>query len=141
VDTVFDPCSPLTIMPGSDTQAHEIQGIEDAILAWDRVLPTRIDIGDPVDDSPVISIYFDPGDTFYRALYLDKRGEILVSRDRLSADDLGLAIAHELGHAFGLLHVSKDERPSVMNVGNLEFLPSAEDSHLVSDLWAACADD
>lgn len=112
--------------------------IEDAVLSWGLVLPTRIDVGAAVDDSPALPIFFEPGNTFYRALYLDKRGEILISRERLENDHLSLAIAHELGHAFGLLHISEDDRASVMNIGNLTVTPNNEDGLAVGAFWPAC---
>ena len=138
IDTTFDPCSPLTIVPGSNSEPHELQSIEDAILAWNQVLPTRIEIGPPLGAGGELRILFEPGNTYFRAIYLDKPGKILISRENLAAKDLPLAIAHELGHAFGLWHVPIEERASIMNVGNLDLVPGPEDAFAVSALWDSC---
>lgn len=141
IETTFDPCSPLAIVTGDGTEPHEVQSVEEAVIAWAQVLPTQIEVVAPdaaTDAAAAIDIRFDSGDTFYRALYLDSIGVIRVSRDRLAVDDLPLAIAHELGHAFGLLH--EDGRESVMNVGNLEIAPTPEDAAAVRALWDSCGD-
>jgi hypothetical protein len=143
IDITFDPCSPLTIVPGADTEQHELQSIEEALVAWDRVLPTRISVGTAAGGDGEIGdgelpISFEDGDTFYRAIYFDKWGEILISREKLAPEDYALAVAHELGHAFGLFHVPAQERASIMNVGNLDIVPSADDAFAVSALWDSC---
>lgn len=141
VDVTFDPCSPLTLVPGGDVEAPEVQGVADAVAAWGAVLPVTIEVGEVGDwpaDGPALAITFESGDTPYRAMYWDTLGEISISREHLAPGDYGLAIAHELGHAFGLLHVSPDDRASVMNVGNLEVAPTADDAAAVRALWASC---
>lgn len=139
VETVYDPCSPLSIAVLGETGAAEVGGVEGAIAAWMRVLPTQITIGATPGAADVLPIRFESGDTFYRAIYWDAFGEISVSRDRLDPDDYALAIAHEMGHAFGLLHVDKSERASVMNVGNLVIEPNDEDAAAIRALWDACS--
>lgn len=140
VDTSFDPCSPLTIVPGSELRPQERESIQSAIDAWSTVLPTEITVSADPGDGPILYINFDE-DSFYRAIYFDKVGEIWINRKRLEEDDFALAIAHELGHAFGLLHTAADERVSVMNVGNLATPPTLEDARAVSELWEACVRD
>jgi predicted Zn-dependent protease len=49
-------------------------------------------------------------------------------------------IAHELGHAFGLVHVSPDTRPSVMNPGNTTVAPNDGDRAALEALWGTCGD-
>lgn len=137
IATVYDPCSPLAIDVAQDITAAERQGIDGAIAAWAHVLPTRIAIGG-AGTANVLPIRFEPGDTFYRAIYWDSFGLISIGRDRLAPEDYALAIAHEMGHAFGLLHVAKADRASVMNVGNLEVVPNDEDAAAVRALWATC---
>jgi hypothetical protein len=154
IDTTFDPCSPLTIAvrfdtSDIDTSDDELQSVDAAIASWAQVLPTRIarvreeesrgEEGRDEENSDGLKIVFESGDSFYRAIYFDKRGEILVNRGSLTLDEMPLAIAHELGHAFGLLHVAASERRSVMNVGNLDIAPDSEDASNVSALWDACS--
>ena len=140
VELVYDPCSPLTIAVEADVGAAEVLGVEGAILAWKGVLPARIVIGAGPQAADVLPIYFQPGDTFFRGIYWDGPGEIAIGRDRVDPADYPLAIAHEMGHAFGLLHVSKADRLSVMNVSNLEVAPNEEDAAAVRALWATCRD-
>lgn len=45
--------------------------------------------------------------------------------DALDGDAAAIAIAHELGHSIGLVHVT--DRGSVMNPGNLTIAPTAAD--------------
>lgn len=138
----FDPCSPLSIVPDPQSETREVEAIEEALAYWEDVLPVRAQVGEPAPaQEGELAILFEGGDTFYRALYLDKRGEIAISREALVPEDYSLAIAHELGHAFGLFHVPLDQRPSVMNVGNLEVAPTEEDAREVSDLWEACSEE
>jgi hypothetical protein len=140
IDTIFDPCSELTVVAAEGTEPHELASIEEAVLVWDQVLPTEIAVGSSADAAGTLAIHFDSGDTFYRAIYFDALATIRVSRDKLAPEDYPIAIAHELGHAFGLFHVDSDERESVMNAGNLEILATRADADEVRALWAACAD-
>lgn len=139
VDVMYDPCSPLTISVAPDLGADEASGVQAAIEAWARVLPVAITIGTGPRADAVLPLHFETGDTFYRAMYWDKQGTISISRDHLAPAEYGIAIAHELGHAFGLLHVDPDERPSVMNVGNVEVAPNEADAAAVRALWTSCS--
>ena len=144
IATTFDPCSPLTIAvrfdaSDAETSDAELQSVDAAIASWAQVLPTEISLVRDEGNSEGLKIAFESGDSFYRAIYFDRRGEILVNRNSLSLDEMPLAIAHELGHAFGLLHVSAEVRPSVMNVGNLDVVPNNDDASGVRDVWDACS--
>lgn len=139
IDTTFDPCSPLTIVARFDTLDDELQSVDAAIASWTQVLPTRISLARDEENSEGLKIAFESGDSFYRAIYFDRRGEILINRGALTLEEMPLAIAHELGHAFGLLHVSAEERLSVMNVGNIDVVPNRDDASSVSAVWDACS--
>lgn len=140
IEHTYDPCSPLTLAVEDGISEVELSGVEDAIAAWAGVVPARITIGSGTRATDVLPVRFEPGDTFYRAIYWDAFGEIAISRDRLAPDDYGIALAHEMGHAFGLHHVEPSERISVMNVGNLEQGPTSEDAARIAQLWASCSD-
>lgn len=137
IDITYDPCSSLTIASAPGNQASEIESIEAAIETWSHVIPTAIEVGPWTEDRSALAIRFESGDTFYRAVYWDQVGEISISREHIDSADYPVAIAHELGHAFGLRHIA--ERPSVMNQGNLEIAPNGEDALAIAALWASCA--
>lgn len=138
IDTVFDPCSSLTVAPAEGTEASEVASIEAAIEAWGRVLPVQAAVEVGSTDPAALRVVFESGDLFYRATYWDQLGEISLSREHLDPGDYALAVAHEMGHAFGLHHVAPDQRESVMNVGNLEVPPSPADAAAVGELWDSC---
>jgi len=48
------------------------------------------------------------------------------------------SVAHELGHAFGLVHVPQSERTSLMNPGNISTPPTVEDQAALAALWGTC---
>jgi len=137
VETTYDPCSPLTIALDPGASAAEVSGVEGAVLAWREVLPVQIVLGTGERGADVLPLRFESG-VSYRAMYWDSIGVISVSRELLDPADYPVAIAHELGHAFGLLHVDASERPSVMNVGNLALGPTADDAAAVRALWGSC---
>ena len=56
----------------------------------------------------------------------------------LAGAPLAVTIAHEIGHAFGLVHVPADQRTSVMNPNNLVVEPTAEDVDTLATRWGGC---
>lgn len=139
IDVTYDPCSELVIVPAADTQPDELASIDEAVRSWGEVIPARIEVAAPGAEREGLRVSFDSGDTFYRAMYWDHLGEISISREKLAPEDHAVALAHELGHAFGLFHVAKEKRPSVMNLHNLEVAPNPADGAAVGELWQACA--
>lgn len=137
-ETVYDPCSPLTLSLSSSATAAERRGVEEAIAAWDARLPVQMVIGDGEQSSSVLPIHFVDASAF-RAVYWDGPGYISIARKRLAESEYGLAVAHEMGHAFGLMHVTPDERSSVMNVGNLEIAPTEMDAEELIARWESCS--
>src|SRR5262245_28437840 len=113
-ETVFDPCSTTAIAPVTGTAAEEVQSIEDALQLWAEVLPVHAEVALEEAPAPALVIEFESGKTFYRAMYWDSLGLISISRDRLQPEDYAIALAHELGHAFGLPHIPEQQRSSVM---------------------------
>lgn len=69
-------------------------------------------------------------------MYEDEVGLIYIN-DALAAPELGIVIAHELGHAFGLPHIQG--RASVMNAGNLTVAPNDDDRRALEALWGDCS--
>ncbi len=137
-ETVYDPCSPLTLSLSPDLGADERRGVDEAIAMWSAVVPARISVGAGPRASNVLPVIFVRGDVAHRAAYWDRSGIIEIARDRLDPASYGIALAHELGHAFGLLHVATADRASVMNVGNLDVPPGADEAAELRALWPAC---
>ena len=126
------------IAPVAGTEAEEVQSIEDALQLWAQVLPVQAEVALEQAPESALAIEFESGDSFYRAMYWDSLGLISISRDHLQPEDYAIALAHELGHAFGLPHVPKEQRASVMNVGNLDVPPDEVDAAALRALWPAC---
>jgi len=135
-ETVYDPCSPLRVAIAESATASEHAGVEGAIESWSARLPTRIamQVGG-TQAADVLPVRFE-SDSGLRGAYWDAVGVITIGADLLAPEEYPVAVAHEMGHAFGLPHTS--ERPSVMNVGNTTLAPTAEDAAAVAALWPSC---
>jgi hypothetical protein len=138
VETTFDPCSPLTIAVTSD-YPEDLAAVEEAMASWARVVPANdVTLTTEPPTNGLLSVRFLSGQRAMRGNYFDAIGVIEISRDMLAPETHPIALAHELGHSFGLLHVDGSERKSVMNVGNTTIAPTAEDAAEVMALWASC---
>jgi Zn-dependent peptidase ImmA (M78 family) len=139
IDRMFDPCAPLVLDTSSATPAQQ-DGVRDAIALWSSRGVTSF--ADPaIADAPVIPVLFEEASPAVHGYYDDETAVIYVN-SVLDADPEARAvtIAHELGHAFGLYHVERGERVSVMNPANLRVPPTEDDQHAVELLWGRCAD-
>lgn len=134
-EIVYDPCSPLEVALSPTVSAPELAGVIGAIELWRARLPVQLHVGSGARAADVLPVSFVSGSAL-RGVYWDARGTISIDRDLIDPDDYDVALAHELGHAFGLPHVA--DRPSVMNVGNLTIAPTAEDATQVAARWASC---
>ena len=72
--------------------------------------------------------------------HYDDEGAVVYINHDLDGRETAITVAHELGHAFGLYHVRKEERTSVMNHGNLVHEPNDSDVDALEDVWGACSD-
>jgi hypothetical protein len=137
-EIVYDPCSPLTIAVSASATDHEQRGVAGAIAAWHVRLPIQMTIGSGARAEAVLPVRF-ISDSGLRAVYWDAQGTISINRDLLAVEEYPIAIAHEMGHAFGLPHVGARERASVMNVGNVMLPPTEHDAGEVIARWASCS--
>jgi Zn-dependent peptidase ImmA (M78 family) len=139
IDRMFDPCAPLVLDTSSATPAQQ-DGVRDAITLWSSRGVTSLRL-EPTADAPVIPLVFEEASPAFHGYYDDETAVIYVNT-ALDADPEARAvtIAHELGHAFGLYHIERDERVSVMNPANLRTPPTEDDQHAVESLWGRCAD-
>jgi hypothetical protein len=134
--TVFDPCQPVVAAPDAMATPAERASVEQAIQIWRHAAALEVTL-DAAPHAPSIPIHFQAAAGAFHGLYDDHAGEIFVNQDLMDPNARAITIAHELGHAFGLLHVVG--RPSLMNPGNTTVPPTAEDIATLAASWGACA--
>lgn len=83
-----------------------------------------------------VNVIFEDAAAAFHGLYDDTRGVIYINNDITDPQVLSIVIAHEIGHAFGLPHIT--DRPSVMNPGNIRVLPNEGDTAALEALWGRC---
>lgn len=116
--TVFDPCRPLVL-----ASAIESPSIGDAIDMWNAVSNTGLTV-ESSTTADVLPIEFEDTE-LYLGRYDDEAVMIRLASRVEQRRVLAIVLAHELGHAFGLKHVSG--RRSVMNKGNTTIEPLEAD--------------
>jgi hypothetical protein len=132
--TTFDPCQPLQVTTDGAATQVESDGIAGAIALWKSHGAPGLDAG----AGPSLPVHFQFAAPLFHGLYDDQHAAIYVNDDLTQVDTLSIVIAHELGHAFGLQHVSPDVRLSVMNPGNLDVAPTDDDRRALESLWGTC---
>lgn len=108
-------------------------GIDDALMLWRAHGVSSIE---RTDAEPALEIRFERAAGAFYGLYDDEHSIIYINAEIIDPRRLEIVIAHELGHAFGLDHITG--RPSLMNPGNDDVLPTAEDNAAVQALWGPC---
>jgi Zn-dependent peptidase ImmA (M78 family) len=83
-----------------------------------------------------LEVRFDTAAAAFHGHYDDETSVIYINNQITDDKVLAIVIAHELGHAFGLPHIT--DRESVMNPGNLTIVPNAEDQRAIEALWGSC---
>jgi hypothetical protein len=141
IQTVFDPCAPLIVDVDDDSTAAEAASVAAGSAMWRSAIDARVDVAsaDNVDDNaPRVPVRFDPAGASFRGYYDDIAGVVFINDAIVDDDVRAITVAHELGHAFGLLHVSKDVRPSIMNDGNTTVAINDGDRDAIAALWGRC---
>src|SRR4051794_6611497 len=129
----YDACRPLTLLVDEGASSLQTQGVRAAIDLWNGRAFTLLQTGAPVaGDVSVLPVHFRPAASPSRGFFDPVSGEVLIN-DELADHTLAVVIAHEVGHAFGLAHVS--DRPSVMAPANLNVEPTANDVDALAQLW------
>jgi len=136
LDLTYAPCgATVAVAPGAS--GAQIESVEAALALWNEA--AGFDLGRAAGDDPsAIPLRFEDAAPLFMGLYDDERGVIYVNGQLTDPRERTITVAHELGHAFGLLHVQADERPSLMNPGNVTFEPTPEDVAQVDEIWGGC---
>jgi hypothetical protein len=132
---VFDACTPLAIYAPAASDAQRASIVTAGEL-WAAVGVIAASDGDA--GSGGVTILFEPSTPSSFGYYDDSASTIYVA-EALADRERAIVIAHELGHAFGLIHVPVAERISVMNAGNLDADPTIADRDTVAARWTDCA--
>lgn len=130
IDITHDACSGVSLVTHEPT-ATQTAGIDDAIALW-----TGRGVVLGRESGATIEVRFEEASGAFRGLYDDEDGIIYINRQLTEPSRLSIVIAHELGHAFGLVHVT--EHTSLMTPGNLTTPPTEADQRAVEALWGVC---
>lgn len=136
IDNVFDPCEEL-VLELENANAREEEEVTDAIALWNERAGSLLTLDD-VEHAPRLPVVFDDAPAAFHGHYDDEATIVYINHE-LEDREMAITIAHEVGHAFGLYHVNKDQRPSVMNPGNLVHVPNEGDVGELSEIWGACS--
>jgi hypothetical protein len=140
LEIVNDVCEPTTIIAPADASDEQLASIDGAIAMWAHLGFDRVARGDgaALIGGQQIPIVFDDAAEFFHGLYDDEHGVVYINRALSDDRELAITVAHELGHAFGLWHVDRGTRSSVMNPDNLAVEPNDGDAAELVALWGAC---
>jgi hypothetical protein len=131
IDVTHDACAPLALVAAAPTPA-QTAGISRAQDLWRSHGAPAVGLRADV----TVEVHFDTASPAFHGLYNDETGVIYINREISDETTLSIVIAHELGHAFGLVHVT--DRDSVMNPGNLTVVPNDGDRDALASLWGTC---
>ena len=140
IEVVHDACRPLRVAAEGGT-AEQLASLDDAIAFWHArgvSAPERVH---PDDAAADLVVRFEEAAGNFHGLYDGERATIFVNSVLDDRRERAVTIAHELGHAFGLVHVDRDQRASVMNRANLTVSPTGADAEAIVELWGACSGD
>jgi len=144
----FDACAPLDIGIAPALTAEQMQGVTDALAMWNQAAGTALAPVTMVEGAsstafatptPMVPLTFQVAAAPFHGLYDDGAARIYVNEDLTDVGPLRITIAHEIGHAFGLPHVSASVRRSLMNTGNTTVGITAEDVDALAAIWGRCA--
>jgi hypothetical protein len=114
--------------------ADQLASVDDALALWKANGVAGLTRG----EASAVTIEFrEAADAIY-GFYDDTTATLYVNVRIADPQARAITIAHELGHALGLVHVPADARLSVMNPGNLTTAPNPADAAALVALWGAC---
>lgn len=136
-DITYDPCAPLVVEPQNELRAEELAAVDDALEMWNQAGPLKL-TRQPIADAPRLRVRFEKGAPFVNGYYSDETGEVTINRNLADHRERTITLAHEMGHAFGLRHVARSKRRSLMNSGNLQTMVTDSDVEHVLSRWESC---
>jgi hypothetical protein len=132
-----DACAPLTVTAAAASAAEQA-GIDGALALWRDHGVSAFDAAPPGAPATTIDIQFADAPAAFHGVYDPAADRVLINRDLTDPATIAIVIAHELGHAFGLVHISPAARRSLMNPGNVITPPTEADQQAVEGLWGRC---
>jgi len=133
IDVTHDACAPLALVSAAPTDLQSAAMVDAQELWKDHGAPS---LG--LRAGTTLEVRFEDASPVFHGFYDDQNSIIFINRSITDQHVMSIVIAHELGHAFGLVHISESERVSLMNPGNLSTTPTTEDQHAVELLWGSC---
>jgi hypothetical protein len=135
IANTFDPCHPPSIVPDAGATQEQLAGIAAAEVLWQTHGAPELGSG----TTGTLEIHFETAAPLFHGVYDDQAAVIYINSDLTDTTTLSIVIAHEIGHAFGLVHVPSDVRASLMNPGNLTVKPTDDDRRTLEARWGVCA--
>jgi hypothetical protein len=135
----FDPCQPLVLVADASASEAQTAGIQAGLALWNQAARTRLSlsVGASPAQANAVPVRFQAAAAPSHGFYDPALAMVLINTD-LDNRERAIAIAHEIGHAFALIHIPGGQRSSVMNAGNLEIAPTGDDVEALAALWGAC---
>jgi hypothetical protein len=141
IDVVHDACAPIGVQVTEPVVATAVQtrGVSDALSLWAAhgIAMAPIDDATKIPVADTVPVRFESAAEAFHGVYDDENGVIYINSKITDPHALAVTLAHELGHAMGLVHV--DGEPSLMNKGNTSVEPTPADMQRLTELWGACS--
>ena len=121
-----DPSAPASATPSASASTE-------ASASADASAPASAEASAPA----TLPIHFQQAADLFHGLYDAPNAQIYINTD-LADHELAVVITHEVGHAFGLVHIPVSVGPSVMNPANLMIEPQPRDIDTLEAKWGRC---